>query len=79
MDKYEEFKKFCDDQINGMGGKLLVVGGLFKAFEEEQTQKDKKEKFDDIMCHWLDKSMSNPRMFNLNELFDELKEKDLIK
>ncbi len=82
-DKYEEFKEWFLNQDRYLFRNLesgdyanMIV---FKKFEEEQAEKDKKEKFGGIMCHWLDKSMGNHRRFNLDELFDELKEKDLIK
>lgn len=87
-DKYEEFKEWFKKKSHRYGVWKIDDNGnqeiyhysrAFMDFEEEQSKNDKKEKFDDIMCHWLNKSMTNPRMFNLNELFDELKEKDLIK
>jgi len=91
-DKYEEFKTwvFCNSKTRSV---LQIVLTLFHMFEEEQAEKEKekqvkgiiKEVFNTVPLNeyevedeWYMKTIYVPNDI-ITEIYDKLKEKDLIK
>ena len=73
-DKYEEFKKYCNEQADGMEK-------LFQEFEKEQSEKEKEREIKDTIEQALyeEHCCSNGTTLYANAIYNKLKEKDLIK
>ena len=87
-DKYEEFKKWL---INYMGNSPFVshcykkddMEYLFNRFEEEQAEKEKERQVKEILARvifsWSIKDLAKFEKEKINKIYNDLKEKDLIK
>ena len=74
MGKYEEFKKYCNEQVDGMEK-------LFQEFEKEQTEKEKEREIKDTIEQALEENHCcfAGRDTYADAIYKKLEEKDLIK
>lgn len=81
-DKYEEFKDWVMERIT-ISTKFEILHNLFREFEEEQAEKEKEEDIKMIISRIMYCEsfyyISIKQQTKVNEIYDELKEKDLIK
>ena len=85
-DRYENFKKWL---INYMDNASFIsydgndVGYLFRRFEEEEVKKEKERQVKEIISKeilgWPIKDLARFEKEKINRIYDNLKEKDLIK
>lgn len=85
-DKYNELKKWMMNYIDNASCVPYSredVGYLFRRFEEEQAEKEKERQVKEILARvifgWSIKDLAKFEKEKINRIYNDLKEKDLIK
>ena len=85
-DKYEDFKKWMRNYMDNSSFTHYCgadVEYLFRRFEKEQTEKEKERQIkvilSEVIFGWAINDLAAFEKEKLNEIYNNLKEKDLIK
>ena len=85
-DKYEDFKKWMRNYMDNSSFTHYCgadVEYLFRRFEEEQAEKEKERQIkvilSEVIFGWTINDLAAFEKEKLNEIYNNLKEKDLIK
>lgn len=85
-DKYEDFKKWMRNYMDNSSFTHYCgadVEYLFRRFEEEQAEKEKERQIkvilSEVIFGWTINDLAAFEKEKLNKIYNDLKEKDLIK